>query len=171
MRSTTAAITDEFRADLQNDLRMVARYDADSLQQLYMRDDVDSRRSDVEFQHLHEELIRENSDGTKLAGRFSSGPLRSTMLAFEEFVAFHFISTDDEGYVVTVEPDTTMDVNEFMQKFETASRVMPKLGDIEFQHPSATKRCPGCESTRTITTPEAGPDAVYYCVDCDRSFN
>lgn len=171
MRSTTAAITDEFRADLGESLRMVGQYDQDGLNVQYMREDVERRRSDEELAHLHEELLRENRDGAALEGRFSSGRLRSAMLAFEEFVAYHFISTDDEGYVVTVEPDTSMDVPRFMRKFETVSQVMPKLGDIEFRHAAAKPRCPRCDSARTIATPEAGPESPYYCLDCDRSFN
>lgn len=170
MRATPASITDEFRSDVGEELRMVARYDDEGLDLQYMRDDVDSRRSDEELQHLYEELLRENRTGSELEGQFSSGRLRSSMLAFEEFVAFHFISTDDEGYVVTVEPDTSMDINEFMLKFQTASQVKHKLGDIEYQHSPAENPCPGCGSKRTITTPEAGPNSLYYCIDCDRSF-
>ncbi|WP_276258436.1 DUF7522 family protein [Haloglomus litoreum] len=171
MRPTPDAITDEFRTDLGDELRMVAQYDADGLEVLYVRDDVDRRRSDVEFESLHEELLRENRSRTEFEGQFNSGPLRSAMLGFEEFVAFHFISTDDTGYVVTVEPDTTMNITEFVRKFETTARVKSALGNIVFQHTEVHVECPRCGGRHTISTPEAGPDSSYYCLDCDQSFN
>lgn len=170
MRSTAGAITNEFRSDVGEELRMVAQYDGDGLETLYIRDDVESRRSDEELDHLYEQLLRENRTGSELEGRFSSGRLRCSMLAFEEFVAFHFISTDDQGYVVTVEPDTTMDINQFMGKFGLASQVKPTFGDIEFDHRPAKTHCPNCGSSRTIATPEAGPESPYHCLDCGRSY-
>lgn len=93
------------------------------------------------------------------------------MLGFEQFTAFHFISGDDSGYVVTVEPDTEMDVPAFMQKFEVASRVRHELGNIVFHHTPVHQECPHCGSRQTIATPEAGADSSYHCLDCDQSFN
>jgi hypothetical protein len=170
VRATDADITAELKRDLGADLRMVATYDAESIDHLYIRDDVEERRTTEEFGRLHNQLIRENLARSHLESDFDSGRLRSSMLGFERFLAFHFISDDKRGYVVTIDPDTEFDLVAFIRKFETVAPVKPNLGEIEFEVLPGKRRCSNCGSRRTISTPGAGPKASFHCMDCDQSF-
>lgn len=168
--SSPQSVADHIHDDLGPALRMVAQYDANGIDVLYIRDDVEDRRSEREFADLHRELLRENLSQFQLEAEFHSGPLRSSMLAFEEFVAFNFIADEREGYVVTVEPDVEVDLRGFFRKYETVVPAQKRFEVFEFVHERG-EPCPRCGSHRTISTPEAGDSGAYYCMDCDHPYD
>lgn len=178
MRATTSALVDEFKSDVGSKLRVVAKYDAEQMRTLYVRDDVEEERPRAHFDNLHGEMMREHLERPHIEADLNSGKLRSSMLGFEQMLVFNFISSkrggsfsDVQGYVVTTEPDVVVDLSKFIHKFEVAAPVQKRLGKIEFNVPERGDRvCPNCGSNRTIATPQAGPESPYYCMECDRSF-
>ncbi len=170
MEASTEAIVAEFRNDLGGDLRLVGRYGPDDFSVLYVREDVERTRSPEQFQRLHDQMMRENLSSSYLEDHFDSGRLRSSVLGFEGFVAFNFLRADREGFVVTVDPDAEIELCSFLRKFETVAPVQERFGAVEFDVLPSDQTCPNCGSRRTISTPTAGPEAPYHCMDCDTPF-
>lgn len=92
--------------------RGTARYDDDSTDVLYLRDDLREQRMRSQIDRM---LNRVRSEATsKEENSFPFGDLYATVRIFEEATVLHFPQGRDRGIVVSLEPDTGQDLNTFV---------------------------------------------------------
>lgn len=92
--------------------RGTARYDGDSTDVLYLRDDLREKRIRSEIDRM---LNRVRSEATsKEEHSFPFGDLYATVRVFAEATVLHFPQGRDRGIVVSLELDSGQDLNTFV---------------------------------------------------------
>lgn len=93
-------------------LRGICRYDGDTTDVLYLRDDVKKQRMRSEIDRILNRVRPESS--SKEEQSFPFGDLYSTVRTFEEATILHFPTGNDRGVVVSLESDAAQDLNTFV---------------------------------------------------------
>jgi len=110
----------ELRATAGEALRVVATYDRDGYDPVYVREDVSERlggRADA----VHEELVLQGIGREYLEDLFDAGDLQCSMHRFDELTAFHFVAAEYTGLFVSVDSDAEVSLASFA---ETCKRYM-----------------------------------------------
>lgn len=103
-------VVTQSKEDLGELLRLVAVFDEDGFDRLFVRDDVRAERSDAEFEGLHElltEVITEQRRGEQL---IDAGELRVVSERFDELVLLVYLDGPVSGLLITA--DATANVQE-----------------------------------------------------------
>lgn len=100
----------ERRADRLH--RGTARYDGDSTDVLYLRDDLKETRMRSEIDRMVNRVRSESSP--KEERTFPFGDLHATVRAFDEVTILHFPTGIDKGVLVSLESDAAEDLNTFI---------------------------------------------------------
>lgn len=102
-----------FLEDRAGDMhRGTARYDGESPDVLYLRDDLREQQIQSEIDRV---LNRVRPEATsKEEQSFPFGGLYATVRVFEEATVLHFPTGSDRGIVVSLEPDSGQELNTFV---------------------------------------------------------
>lgn len=92
-------------------LRGVVRYHRDTLDILYLRDDVREARLESQLDRMIDRLEPESHSAEERA--FPLGDLYVTVRRFEEAIIMHFPTGNKRGIVVSLEPETARNLNTF----------------------------------------------------------
>lgn len=92
-------------------LRGVVRYHRDTLDILYLRDDVREVRLESQLDRMIDRLEPESHSAKERA--FPLGDLYVTVRRFEEAIIMHFPTGNNRGLVVSLEPKTARNLNTF----------------------------------------------------------
>lgn len=95
-------------------LRGIARYEGNSSDVLYLRDDVKRQRMRSEIDRILNRVRAESSP--KEERSFPFGDLHATVRAFDDATILHFPTGVDRGVVVSLEPGAAQDLNTFVGK-------------------------------------------------------
>lgn len=93
-------------------LRGTARYDGDSTDVLYLRDDLKKQRMRSEIDRMLNRLRPEST--AKEERSFPFGDLHATVRAFEKATILHFPTGVDKGILVALESEAAQDLNTFI---------------------------------------------------------
>lgn len=94
--------------------RGMVRYDGDTTDVLYLRDDVREERMRSEIDRMLRRLRPESK--SKETQSFPFGQLYATVRSFEEAVIMHFPIGRDRGIVVSLEPGAAKSLNTFIRR-------------------------------------------------------
>lgn len=100
--------------------RGTVRYDGNSMDVLYLRDDIKQKRIRSDIEKMLDRLRPESSP--KEERSFPFGDLRATVRSFDEAILMHFPSGRDRGIVVALEPHAAEDLNTFIGSCEDRLR-------------------------------------------------
>lgn len=100
------------QADVGDNLRAVAEYDADGYDVFYARDDVAARLPKV-AEEIHEDLILQGIGRERLEDLFDAGDLHCSMHRFDDLTAFHFVAGRYTGLFVSVDSDADVPLKSF----------------------------------------------------------
>lgn len=109
---TVSDLTEFLQERADSLLRGIARYDGDSSDVLYLRDDVKKQRMRSEIDRVLSRVRPESSP--KEERSFPFGDLHATVRAFEDATILHFPMGADRGVVVSLEPGAAQDLNTFV---------------------------------------------------------
>lgn len=90
----------------------IVRYDGNSTDVLFLRDDVRERRMQSEIYRILNRVRPEAS--AKEEQSFPFGDLYATVRSFEDATFLHFPTGNDRGVVVSLEADATHNLNTFI---------------------------------------------------------
>ena len=96
--------------------RGTIRYDGNSTDIAYLRDDLREQRMQSQVDRMLERLRPESSPREERA--FPFGDLHTTVRVFDEALIMHFPTGSDRGVVVSLEPETARDMNSFIGECE-----------------------------------------------------
>lgn len=103
----------EFLNDRAGDLhRGSARYDGDSSEVLYLRDDIREQRMRSEIDRMLNRVLPESRASEENA--FPFGDLHATVRTFEEATILHFPTGSGRGVLVALESEAAQDLNTFV---------------------------------------------------------
>ena len=114
-------LVDSLRAEAGEALRVIATYDREGYESVYVRDDVVERMS-ARADAVHDELILQGIGRGHLEDLFDAGELECSMHRFEELTAFHFAAEESTGLFVSLDPDADVPLATFA---ETCKRHVP----------------------------------------------
>ena len=92
-------------------LRGVVRYDAQSTDTLYLRDDMRDVRLQSQIDRMLDRLRPESHTAEERA--FPFGDLHVTVRRFEDAIIMHFPRGSNRGVVVSLEPEAASNLNTF----------------------------------------------------------
>lgn len=92
-------------------LRGVVRYNKNTTDLLFIRDDIKKQRLQSQIDRMLKRLQPETHSAEEDA--FPFGDLYVTIRRFEEAIVMHFPLASNRGIVVSLEPDTARDLNTF----------------------------------------------------------
>ena len=110
---------DSIRQHVGDDLRAVAIYHEREYEVVYERADVEEKPRTID--RIHQELIMEGLGTEYLEDVFDVGKLDCTIHSFEDAMCFHFLTGALTGMFVSIEPDTLVQIEEFMRACTAAS--------------------------------------------------
>lgn len=96
--------------------RGTVRYDGDSTDIAYLRDDIREQRMASQIDRMLTRLRPEASP--KEERSFPFGDLHTTVRVFDGALILHFPTGSDRGVVVALEPETARDMNTFIGECE-----------------------------------------------------
>lgn len=100
--------------------RGTVRYDGDSTDVLYLREDLKQIRLTSEIDRILQRLRPEASP--KEERSFPFGDLKATVRLFQEAILIHFPTGTNRGIVVSLEPETARDLSTFIGECEKRIR-------------------------------------------------
>lgn len=106
------ALLDALRREAGHALRVVATYDREGYEAVYVRDDVETRLSE-RAEAVHEDLVLRGIGRDHLEDLFGAGDLQCSMHRFEELTAFHFPAAAYTGLFVSVDSDAEVELATF----------------------------------------------------------
>ncbi|WP_255494076.1 hypothetical protein [Halarchaeum sp. CBA1220] len=95
-------------------VRIIATYDRDGYDVVYLRDDVESKVASL-AEGVHEELVIREVGRDYLEELFEAGALHCSMHRFEEMTAFHFIEGGFTGLFVSIDSDADVPLASFAE--------------------------------------------------------
>jgi len=108
------ALLDSLRAEAGDALRVVATYDREGYEPVYVRDDLTARltnRADA----VHDELVLQGIGRGHLEDLFGAGDLQCSMHRFEGLTAFHFTAAEFTGLFVSLDSDADIQLASFTE--------------------------------------------------------
>ncbi|MEF8850958.1 MAG: hypothetical protein V5A44_13270 [Haloarculaceae archaeon] len=114
------ALVDALRDVAGDGLRVVATYDGDGYETVYVRGDVSLRVAE-RADDVHDELVLQGIGRGHLEELFGAGDLQCSMHRFEELAAFHFPAAEHTGLFVSVDSEADVSLATFA---ETCKRYM-----------------------------------------------
>ena len=108
----------DLRQHVDDDLRVVAEYDADGYDAFYVRRDVTPRLTQV-GDELHDDLLLQGVGSERLEDLFEAGPLHCSMHRFEDLTAFHFVAAAFSGLFVSVDAGADVPLSSFAETCES----------------------------------------------------
>ncbi|MFB6138963.1 MAG: hypothetical protein ABEJ26_00850 [Halosimplex sp.] len=109
-----AALTDALRELAGDSLRVVATYDRDGYDPVYVRSDAEDRvrsRGD----RVHDELVLQGIGRGHLEDLFDAGDLQCSVHRFDDVTAFHFAAGEFSGLFVSVDSDADLPLATFAE--------------------------------------------------------
>lgn len=106
-------LTQSLRELLGDHLRVVAEYDQDGYQAVYIREGIGDRVKQ-HADEVHNELVLQGIDRDHIEDLFDAGDLHCSMHRFEELTAFHFSRAEYGGLFVTVDTDIELNLERFI---------------------------------------------------------
>jgi hypothetical protein len=107
-----SATVEALKTHAGESLRVVATYDEDGYDALYVRDGMESRLA-THADDVHEELVLQGLGHGHLEDLFGAGELSCSMHRFEDLIAFHFVSGEFSGLFVSLDADTDVPLATF----------------------------------------------------------
>jgi len=107
------------RSQAGGSLRVVAAYDRDGYEPLYVRDDVTPRMQEV-ADKIHDDLILQDIGRGHLEDLFEAGALECSIYRFEAVTAFHFVGGEYTGLFVSLDPDADVELASFAETCKQA---------------------------------------------------
>lgn len=95
---------DAIRREADDDLRVIAEYDKEGYDALFVREDVVPKLEGV-AEKIHEDLIIQGMGREYLEQLFDAGKLHCSMHRFDEVTTFHFIDEEFTGLFVSLDSD------------------------------------------------------------------
>ena len=102
----------ELRAAIGDALRVVATYDRDGYDPVYVRENV-ADRVDERADAVHEELVLQGIGQEYLEDLFGAGELQCSMHRFEDLTAFHFVAAEHTGLFVSLDSGADISLASF----------------------------------------------------------
>lgn len=109
---TATQLTAFLRQRAEEHLRGVAFYDPEGYDLLYVRDDIKGYRLKSEVDAMITRLQQESSTTEEAA--FPFGDLDATVRCFEEAIVMHLPQSEENGILVTMEPEAADQLNTFI---------------------------------------------------------
>jgi hypothetical protein len=104
--------------------RGAVEYDEADTEVLYLRDDVREERIVGEIHRMLERLRPESS--LEASESFPFGALRASVRIFEDAVLLHFPRSENEGLIVSLEPEAAGNITTFIGECEMRLNAAPK---------------------------------------------
>ena len=104
----------ELRAAIGDALRVVATYDRNGYDPVYVRENVADRvneRADA----VHEELVLQGIGQEYLEDLFGAGDLQCSMHRFDELTAFHFAAAEHTGLFISLDSGADISLASFAE--------------------------------------------------------
>jgi hypothetical protein len=108
-------------------VRSVVRYDADSSEVLFLRDDVAEVYSALTLETVMTSLRREGEQAGRQEHLYAHGGLNCIIRAFDGGLEMHFPYGDSEGVAVALEPRAAQQLYRFVD--DCLEHVSPPLDD------------------------------------------
>lgn len=96
--------------------RGTVRYSSYDKEILHLRDDIREDRGDSEIDEMLTRLRPEATKGEEVA--FPFGELKATVRRFDNAIILHFPLKEDNGIVVSLEPEAARDLTTFIGECE-----------------------------------------------------
>lgn len=106
-----SVLVDYLKDCVGESLRGVVRYHEDSMDLLYLREDVRESRLQSQLDRMLTRLAPESHASEERS--FPLGDLYVTVRRFEEAIIMHFPTGRNRGVVVSLEPETARNLNTF----------------------------------------------------------
>lgn len=110
-----SGLVSALRAEVGDDLRVVAEYTDEGYDIHYVRDDIERRIEALDTDRIHQELILQGIGKEHLETLFDGGRLQCSVHRFDELTACHFVETESAGSYVSIESDATLQFRSFVQ--------------------------------------------------------
>lgn len=94
-----------FREEAGEDLRLVAHYTDQSVEFVYLREDLDSEYDESDFRQTFDVHRQDRIAAAKQAEVIDAGEHHCTLRVYDGAIVFNFAQTDDIGTIVSVNPD------------------------------------------------------------------
>lgn len=109
------SLVGKLRSEAGPALRSVARYDEDSYEMVYLRENVDAIYSPDELDDIFADLRLEGWGRETLEDLFNAGSLECSVYGFEDAMMFHFVTGDFDGVLVTYDRNAGIDTEAFIR--------------------------------------------------------
>lgn len=95
-------------------VRSVARYDADTTEVLFLRDDVAEHYEPTSIEAVLRDLRQEGEQATRQEHLYAHGELNSIIRCFDGGIEMHFPYGESAGLAVALEPPAAQNLYEFV---------------------------------------------------------
>jgi len=104
----------EVQAHVGDALRLVATYDQEGYELVYVRPDA-AERAKTQGERVHDELVLQGLGRGHLEDVFGAGDLECSVHRFEDLTAVHFAASEFSGLFVTVDTDADLALASFSE--------------------------------------------------------
>ncbi len=108
------ALVAALREQAGDALRVVATYDRDGYDPVYVRDDVEGHLAD-QAERVHDELVLQGLGRGHLEDLFAAGDLQCSIHRFDDLTAFHFAVGEFSGLFVSVDSEADLPLATFAE--------------------------------------------------------
>lgn len=110
------ALATFFRQETGDALRLVAHYSDDSLELVYLRDDLERRYDDDDFRETFRNHRKDRRVAASQSEILDAGTQHCTLRVYDEAIVFNFSQTDDIGTIVSLNPDVGQNLLSFITR-------------------------------------------------------
>jgi len=108
------ALVEALRELAGDSLRVVASYDRDGYEPMYVREGTRDRVQ-ARAERVHDELVLQGLGRAHLEDLFGAGDLQCSIHRFDELTAFHFAAAEFTGLFVSVDSDVDLPLATFAE--------------------------------------------------------
>lgn len=105
-----------FREEAGEALRVVAHYDTDSTEFIYLRDDLADGYSETDFERAFEIHRRDKEAAAHQESVIDAGRHHCTLRVYDGAIVFNFAQTGKIGTIISLDPDIGRNLLSFIMK-------------------------------------------------------
>lgn len=120
-----------FRQETGQALRLVAHYDDESSDIVYLRDDLEETYDDSDFRETFQTHRADRAAAAGQSETIEAGTQHCTLRVYDSAIVFNFCQTDNVGTIVSVNPNVGRNLLTFV------TRSLQKLAEESPQHVTA----------------------------------
>lgn len=115
-KQTSEALANFFKQEAGDAVRLVAHYTADSIEFVYLRDDLAENYEKSDFEDSFAIHRQDKAAAARQEETINAGSHHCTLRVYDEAIVFNFAQTGDVGTIVSMNPETGRDLLSFMTR-------------------------------------------------------